>query len=308
MLVVPSANLRASIFMTVSMAGFTINDAITKLLSQSMNMGQVMFVRGVIATLLIGILAWRAGALKAPDKLFRPMVALRILGDVVATGSFLLALAHLPLPNATSILQALPLAVTLGAALVFSEPVGWRRWSAILVGFLGVMIIVRPGVEGFSAYSLLALLSVCCCAVRDLATKRIDDDVPSLFVSTATAAAVTVAGAVLVVPFGGWAPLDIRSTGLLVAAAVFLLFGYQFVIMSMRLGDISFVAPFRYTALIWSITLGIVMFGDVPDTAMIAGAAIIVLSGLYAFHRERVVGKHRPAAESTASAVANDGL
>ncbi|WP_157015471.1 DMT family transporter [Mesorhizobium xinjiangense] len=305
---VQSANLRASIFMSVSMAGFTINDGITKLLSQSMNMGQIMFVRGIIATALIALLAWRAGALQNPERLMRPMVVLRILGDVGATCSFMLALAHLPIANATSILQALPLGVTLGAAVLFAEPVGWRRWLAILAGFLGVLTIIRPGFEGFSAYSLLAFLAVCFCTLRDLATKCIDDDVPSLFVSTATAAAVAVAGATLTVPLGGWSPLDGANTALLAAAAIFLLFGYQFVIMSMRLGDISFVAPFRYTALIWSIALGIVLFGDIPDSAMIAGATIIVLSGLYAFHRERVVGRRRMAAESAPSTMAADGL
>lgn len=303
-----SPNLRGALFMAISMAGFTANDAIVKMVSDSMNMAQIMFIRGLFATLLIGVLAWHGGALRNARALLDPMVALRSASEVFATITFLVALANLPLANVSAILQALPLAVTMGAAIVFSEPVGWRRWLAIAAGFTGVMVIVRPGMEGFNAFSLSVLLCVLFCAVRDLATRRIAAEVPSMFVSTVTAAAVTVMGAGLIVPFGGWAPLDMADAALLLGAAVLLLFGYQFIIMSMRVGDISFVAPFRYTALLWAIVLGFLVFGDVPDAAMIAGATIIVGSGLYTLYRERVVGARKPAAESTGPAMAPDGL
>ncbi|TIS05882.1 MAG: DMT family transporter, partial [Mesorhizobium sp.] len=146
----------------------------------------------------------------------------------------------------------------------------------------GVLIIVRPGFEGFSAYSLLALASVACCAVRDLATKRIPQAIPTMLVSTATALAMTILGALLLPPMGGWTPMTAEATALLALAAVLVLIGYQFIIMAMRSGDISFIAPFRYTALLWSIVLGLVIFGDIPDLPMIVGAAIIIGSGLYA--------------------------
>lgn len=214
----------------------------------------------------------------------------------------------LPLANVSAVLQALPLAVTMGAALFLAEPVGWRRWLAILSGFGGVMIIIRPGFEGFNAYALLALVTVTFCAVRDLATRRIPDEIPSLLVSVTTAIAVTIGGGVLIVPFGGWTPVEAGEVGLLFAAAVLLLFGYQFIIMSMREGDISFVAPFRYTALLWAILLGFLIFGDVPDAAMIAGSMIVVGSGLYTLYRERKVGTALPAAESTGPAMAPDGM
>ncbi len=167
-----SPNLRGALFMAVSMAGFTVNDVITKGASETMNMGQVMLVRGLFATLLIGLLAWQRGALRSAPALRIRCVVLRVVGEAGATVGFLVALAHLPLANVSAVLQALPLAVTMGAALVFGEGVGWRRWLAILVGFAGVLIIVRPGFDGFSVYALLALLCVVFCAVRDLATKR----------------------------------------------------------------------------------------------------------------------------------------
>ncbi|TIO79190.1 MAG: DMT family transporter [Mesorhizobium sp.] len=303
-----SPNLRGALFMVVAMIGFTLNDAITKFSSESMNMAQVMLVRGAFASLFVGLLAWHRGALADPRAMLQPMVAVRVAGEAGATVSFLVALAHLPIANVSAVLQALPLAVTMGAALFFGEGVGWRRWLAIAVGFAGVLIIVRPGFEGFSVYSLLALTSVVCCAVRDLATKRIPHAIPTMLVSTATALAMTVLGALLLSPMGGWTPMSAGATALLALAAVLVLIGYQFIIMAMRSGDISFIAPFRYTALLWSILLGLVIFGDVPDLPMTVGAAIIIGSGLYALYRERVVGRRQTAAESTGPDMAPDGI
>ncbi|RUZ71615.1 EamA family transporter, partial [Mesorhizobium sp. M7A.F.Ca.US.003.02.2.1] len=155
-----SPNLHGALFMMVAMAGFTLNDAITKYSSQSMNMAQVMLIRGAFASLFVGLLAWQRGALARPGSMLQPLVALRVISEAGATVSFLVALAHLPIANVSAVLQALPLAVTMGAALVFGETVGWRRWLAIAIGFAGVLIIVRPGFEGFSVYSLSALASV----------------------------------------------------------------------------------------------------------------------------------------------------
>ncbi|WP_406871890.1 DMT family transporter [Aminobacter sp. P9b] len=303
-----SSNIRGSMFMVVAMAAFTFNDTLSKLAAETINPGQLMLVRGLFATTLISLLAWQQGALKGVGQFWHPMVFLRLVGEVGGTICFLAALPHLPLSNISAVLQALPLAVTMGAALFLGEGVGWRRWLAIVAGFGGVLIIVRPGFDGFNAFSLLALLSVAFCAVRDLATRKIPDHVPSLFVSTVTTIVITVTGALTIVPFGGWVPMTFELVLFLAGAAVLVLFGYQFVIMAMREGEISFIAPFRYTALIWAITLSVVVFGDIPDLAMMAGAAVIVASGLYSLYRERVVGHSRPAAESTSASMAPDGI
>lgn len=300
-----SPNLRGSLLMAVAMAGFTMNDSITKLTSSQMNFGQVMLVRGLFAIVLIGALAIHQGAIRPLRTLFVKSVALRIVGEVGGTVSFLAAITHLPLANTSAILQALPLTITLGAAVAFGEPVGWRRWSAITAGFVGVLIIVRPGVAGFNQFTLLALVSVLFCSVRDLATKRIPAHIPSLFITLLTTVTVTTAGAVILVPLGGWTPPSAHSVGLLALAAVLVLVGYQCVIMALRSGDISAIAPFRYTALLWALLLGYLVFGDVPDTMMATGASIIVASGLYAFYRERI--RHREVAAS-ASGLPPDGL
>lgn len=283
--------------MAVSMAVFTMNDSITKAVSSEMNFGQIMLVRGVFAVGFIALLAYHQGALRPLRTLLVRPVALRVIGEVGGTISFLAAIVHLPLANTSAIFQALPLVIALGAALMFGEPVGWRRWLAIAAGFVGVLIIVRPGLAGFNQFSVLALVSVVFCAGRDLATRQIPANIPSLFITLLTAAVVTVTGAVILVPLGGWTPPSSRALALLALAAVLLLIGYQCVIMALRVGDISAVAPFRYTALLWAMLLGYLVFGDRPDAMMVTGACIIVLSGLYTFYRERV--RHRLLAAST---------
>lgn len=285
--------------MVIATACFAMNDAITKFVSSEINFGQVIFVRGAIAMLLIGMLAVRNGAMRPIRTLFIAPVALRVIGEIGGAVCFLAAIIHLPLANIYSIFQALPLAVTLGAVMVFGEQVGWRRWLAITAGFIGVLIIVRPGVAGFNQFSLLALCSVMFCAVRDLATKRIPKEIPSLFITLLTTISVGTAGAVLLHPLGGWTPMSPRTMALLVAAAILLPIGYNCIILSLRIGDISAVAPFRYAALIWATLIGYAVFGEVPDAAMIVGAAIIVGSGLYALYRERIRDSARPAASAS---------
>jgi drug/metabolite transporter (DMT)-like permease len=283
-----SPNLRGAAFMAISMAGFTINDTFVKLATQEMNVAQIMFVRGLMASLMIAAMAWHFGALRPFSFIWKPGVLARSLGEMVATVTFLAGLSHMPIGNASAILQALPLAVTLGAVLFLGEKVGWRRWAAIFAGFLGVLIIVRPGMEGFSQYSLLILACVLAAAFRDLATRRAPADVPSLFMTLVTASMITLTGLALIAPFGGWTPMTGRSLAILFAAASFIIFGYLFIINAMRAGDIGFIAPFRYTSLIWALSLGFLVFRDVPDRTTLIGAALVIGSGTYSFYRERV--------------------
>jgi len=302
-----SPNLRAALFMVLAMAAFTCNDAITKSLTSQMNAGQIMFVRGIFATLFVGLLAWQQGALANLTRALNPLVLLRAVFELGATGFFLVALGHMPLANISAVLQSLPLAVTMGAALVLGEAVGWRRWMAITVGLAGVLIVVRPGFEGFNSYSVLALLSVVFCAARDLVTRRIPPDIHALLVSTVTAAFVTVVGSFAIGPLGGWMPLSATSTGALAAAAMLLIPGMIFLILAMRIGDVAFAAPFRYTALLWAIALGILAFDEWPDRYMLLGAGIVIASGLYSLYRETILGRRKPITETTAPAMAPDG-
>jgi drug/metabolite transporter (DMT)-like permease len=283
-----SPNLRGSLLMAVSMATFSVNDAIAKFLTVQMHFSQVMMLRGLFASVMIGALAVHQGALRPLRLLFVPSVALRISGEIGGSALFLVAVSALPLANVTAIVQSLPLVMTCGAVLILGEPVGWRRWLAIAAGFIGVLIIVRPGAEGFSQFTLVALLSVLFYATRDLVTKRIPAEIPTLFVTFLTAVAVTLAGAVFTLLHGDWTALSFHSLALLALAAVMTLIGFQCVILALRVGDVSSVAPMRYSQMLYAILLGYLVFGDVPDAMMVLGASVIVLSGIYTFHRERV--------------------
>lgn len=293
-----SPNLRGALFMSLSMAGFTFNDSIVKLLTGDLSVAQVMFLRGVIATLLIYLLARHRGALRPLRHLRDPWVALRIGGEVGGTLTFLIGLANVPLANASAILQALPLAVTMGAALFLAEPVGWRRWMAILAGFAGVLIIIGPGLEGFSPYALMIVGTVIFASARDIATRKVDPAIPSLFLSTVTAASVAVAGLLLIPAMGGWQPVSALQLGQIAVAACLLLVGYQFIIMAMREGEISFIAPFRYTSFLWAVLLGFLLFGEIPDLFMIIGGAIVIASGIYTLYRERIKSSQKPASRA----------
>lgn len=281
-----SDNTRGAALMALSMAGFTFNDALTKSVTDEMTVGQIMFVRGALTTLMVYIVARRLGALDHIRNLFQPLILCRIALETIAAITFLTALGQIPLANASAILQSLPLAVTLGAALFFREPVGWRRWSAIGVGFIGVMIIIQPGPEGFTLAALYVVISVITAAGRDLVTKKIDPNVSSFTVTLFTAASISFAGLLLIPVYGGWQPVSYDAFGTLIVASGFLFVGYQSIIMAMRTGEISFIAPFRYISLIWAVLLGFVFFGELPTLATLVGATIVIVSGLYTFYRE----------------------
>jgi drug/metabolite transporter (DMT)-like permease len=291
--------------MAAAMASFTVNDAITKAVSSEFNIGEILLVRGLFAIVLVAALASYRKALRSFRALLIGPVGLRVIGEIGGTLTYMAAISQMPLANASAIFQALPLVITLGAALVFGEPVGWRRWLAIAAGLVGVLVIIRPGAEGFSQAALLALASVGFCTVRDLATRSIPKELPTLFITLLTTVTVTTSGAVTLVPLGGWRAPSGHALGLLALAAVLILIGYQCIIVALRTGDISAVAPFRYFALLWAMLLGYLVFGHKPDGAMLAGAAIIVASGLYAFYREHI--RHRPVAATT-TGIPPDGL
>ena len=280
-------NVRGAIYMMLSMAGFVFNDTLMKSLSADLPMFQAIFLRGVAATVLIGTLAWHRRALwYRPSGAVVRIIGLRVIGEIGATVCFITALFNMPIANATAILQVSPLAVTLGAALFLGEAVGWRRYSAIIAGFLGVMLIVRPGSDGFTVYSVYALGAVVFFVLRDLVTRRLPPEVPSLFVTVISSISVASMAGIMVAA-DSWQPVTLYQLGILTLAAVFVLVGYLFGVMTMRVGDIGFISPFRYTVLIWAMILGFLVFGDVPDALTLVGSAIVVLTGLYAFYRER---------------------
>lgn len=281
------SNLKGALFMMASMAGFVMNDTMIKLVSEDLELFQAVFLRGVMATILLGLLAWHKGALVyRPARRDLKIISWRTFAEVGATFCFLTALFNMPLANATAILQSLPLAVTLAASLFLGHKVGWRRYLAISIGFIGVLIIVRPGTEGFNAFSLWALGAVFFVTLRDLLSHKLSPATPSIFVALFTSAAVMVLAG-LITATQEWRPVSMEIGLYLAGAAVFILVGYIAAVTAMRHGEIAFVSPFRYSVLIWALLLGFFVFNEIPDGWTITGSAIVVGMGIFTFYRER---------------------
>lgn len=286
-----SPNTLGALLMMASMASFTLNDTFIKLTDGQVPLPQLLFLRGLLSILLIVILSRWLGAIHF-DIARRDwgLIMVRSLAEVATAYFFLTALFNMPLANVTAILQMLPLSVALAAALFFNEPLGWRRMVAILLGFTGMLLIVRPGGEGFSLWSVYAMLAVLCVTVRDLATRRLTPGVPSMTVTLMAALVVTVCfGAVSVTTV--WVPVDPVVGALIAGSSVAIIGGYFFSVLVMRVGEISFIAPFRYTGLVFALILGFVVFGDWPERLTLVGAGIVVATGIFTLYRERVVAR-----------------
>ncbi len=282
-----SKNVRGALFMALSMAAFTLNDAMMKSVSDEMSMFQALFLRGAFSTALMVALAVAMGplTLRLPRR-DRTLVALRTLAEIAAAWFFITALFNMPLANASAIMQALPLTVTLAGAVFLGEAVGWRRLLAILIGFVGVMLIVRPGAEGFTIYSVYVVIAVVCVTVRDLTARMVSEETPSTTVAIAASFGVWVfAGVGLTTE--EWQPVSLGSAIALAGASITIVGAYLFSILTMRIGEIAFIAPFRYTSLLWALLLGLVVFGDWPDSLTLLGAAIVVATGIFSFRREQ---------------------
>jgi S-adenosylmethionine uptake transporter len=290
-----SDNTRGALLMSAAMAAFTVNDSFMKTLAGDLPLFQAIFLRGLAATLCLAIWAWATGAFRVSvARADWTRVAVRGVAEIGAAWFFILALFNLPLATVTAVLQALPLTVTLAAALFMGERVGWRRFTAIGIGFCGVLLIVRPGPDGFNAHALLALAAVVCVTLRDLVTRRLTPAMPSLLVAATVSGMVTVfAGLASITET--WAPLPADTALRVAGAAGFVILGYVFSVGSMRVGEIGAVAPFRYTALIWALILGLLVFGEWPDSLTLLGAGIVAATGLYTLYRERARRAPAPA-------------
>ena len=282
-------NLNGALLMMGSMAAFTFNDTLIKMTEGAVPLSQLLVLRGGLSSLLIlGLVIWLGSLKTRISSKDWGLIAIRSASEVAAAYAFITALLNMPLANVTAVLQVLPLTVTLGAAVVFKEQIGWRRMTAILIGFAGMLLIVRPGPDGFNIYAGYALLAVASVTVRDLVTRRLSKDVPSMMVTLAAAVIVTVFAGILSLG-QDWVPVSNKNAGLIVGSSFFILGAYLCSVLAMRVGDISFTAPFRYTGLIWALILGWVIFGDWPTPLTMLGAAIVVGTGLFTLYRERAL-------------------
>lgn len=282
-----SANLRGSLWMVAAMAGFAVEDMFLKAATAHIPLGQALLIFGLTGAAFFAILTKRAGeTLLHPALLSRPLL-IRSSFEVAGRLFYSLAVALTPLSTASAILQATPLVVVAGAALLFGEKVGWRRWTAITVGFLGVLMILRPGVEGFTLLSLVTVAGMIGFAGRDLATRAAPPALSNRQLGMIGMAMLAVAGGVILAVTGGAKLPDPTALLLTAAMTVCGIFAYNALTIAMRTGEVSVVTPFRYTRLVFAMILGILVFHERPDALTLAGSALIVASGLYTLTRSR---------------------
>ena len=282
-----SENIKGAIYMCLSMAGFVLNDAVIKYASADIGMYQSIFVRGCFAVIIIGIACIYNGAFKIiPNRLDHKLIIWRTLAEIFATITFLTALFYLPIANITALLQALPLTVTLAASWFLGEKIGWRRGVAILIGFIGVLLIIQPGTDEFNVYSILGIFCVIFVTIRDLVVRKFSAKISTLYVAFITATAIALVGGFLTFAYEGWIPMKLHEVILLFIASTLIFVGYFFAISAMRSGQVGFVSPFRYTIMIWAIILGYLIWGDIPNNLTLLGISIVIGMGIFTFWRE----------------------
>ena len=281
-------NRRGILLMVAAMGGFALEDMFIKWAAADLPTGQILLMLGVLGTPIFVLLARREGGQFLNRDIFDPALLWRNAGEMVGTFGFITALALTPLTSATAIFQAGPLAVTLGAAVFLGEKVGWRRWSAIFVGFIGVLIIIRPGLDGFELASLWSVLAVVGLSVRDVATRRIPGRITTAQVSAWGFVSVAVLGAIMLAVTGGAHLPSLFQAGCIGGALLFGVSAYWAITQAMRLGEVSVITPFRYARLIFAMIIGTLVFSERPDLLTLLGSALIIGSGLYTFARERM--------------------
>jgi drug/metabolite transporter (DMT)-like permease len=287
-------NLRGILAVLIGSTAYVLSDAMAKLLTAELPSSEIILVRGVIINMMMIAGVFILGASRPLSILFQPMMMVRLLGTGGATVFIILALRYLPLPTTTTVLQATPLIVTAGAAYFFGDKVGWRRAAAVCAGFLGVILIVKPGgMGGLGDAGFLILFALVCTTIRDLSTRGLPKDIPSIFVAAAGTVVSTVSGLVILPFDSAWVAPSAFAWTLMVVSAGFIFVATVFMTVGLRVGEIAVVAPFRYVPVPLAILLGFWLWGDVPDSVAWLGMALVLGAGLYTLHRERASLRRR---------------
>ena len=277
--------------MILAMAGFAFEDLFIKMLSAYFPISEVIMILGFTGSIVFLIIAIFQNAPIIHKDLLDKYVIMRTICELLGAVFFVTAIALTPLSSASAILQITPLLVTIGAVIFFREKVGWRRWSAVFVGFMGVLLILRPGFGGFMPASIFALLGSVFLAARDLSTRAMKVDLPSVTIALYAFIAFGISG-ILIIPFNS--PMVIPSLNQImyfIGASTFGVFAYYSLVISSRIGEMSVISPFRYSRIVFAMLLAIIILGERPDSFTLIGATIIVLSGIYTFVRENLLKK-----------------
>ena len=277
--------------MILAMAGFAFEDLFIKLLSTYFPISEVIIILGFTGTFIFFIIALLQNAPIIHKDLLNKHVIIRTICELLGAVFFVTAIALTPLSSATAILQIAPLLVTIGAVIFFKEKVGWRRWTAVFIGFIGVLLIVRPGFEGFMPASIFAILGSVFLAARDLATRAMQVKLPSVTIALYAFIAFGISG-ILIIPFNS--PMVLPKSNQIIyfiGASAFGVIAYYSLVISSRIGEMSVISPFRYSRIVFAMLLAIIILDENPDGLTLIGASIVVASGLYTFVRETVLKK-----------------
>ncbi|MCA0316571.1 MAG: DMT family transporter [Proteobacteria bacterium] len=299
-----SANRRGIIAMCTAMACFMTNDTLVKIVSTQLPAGEIIAIRGLFATILVLGWVFAMGHARDLPRIVSPLVMTRAGMEALVAFLFISALASIPIADITAIFLITPLLITALSGPLLKEQVGWRRWSAVAAGFVGMLLVVKPGGAGFVAGSAtaMALVSVVFCALRDIVTRFIDHRIPTIVVTLSTCATVGLFGLAMI-PFQTWVPPEPKHILILLAASVVLVIGNHAMILAFRGVEVSLVSPFRYSVMVWAIVSGITVFGEWPDWMSWTGIGLIVAAGLYTLHRERVRLRVRDAKTEAAATI-----
>ena len=284
-----SENFRGALLMMVCMGAFVLNDAFVRLAGNSLPLAQILFLRGVLTTLVLLTFAIYLGTFKVRVvKKDKWKIFFRSIAEALTAYFFLTAVLNMPFANVTALLQILPMTVTLAAALVFKEKVGLIRIILIIVGFLGVILIINPSADGFNLYSGYALIGVILITTRDLITRKLSVEVPTLLPTVSASFGVLLFSIILMAktPIQ---PLNIQNSFFIILAAFFIIFGYYTAVLVMRVGDISFISPFRYSAIIFALILGLIFFNEWPDLIALIGIFIATAAGGFLLYKNHSI-------------------
>ena len=284
-------NLKGILFMIIAMAGFAFEDLFIKMLSTYFPISEVIIILGFTGTVVFLIIALLQRAPIIHKDLLNKHVIIRTICELLGAVFFVTAIALTPLSSATAILQIAPLLVTIGAVIFFKEKVGWRRWTAVFIGFIGVLLLVRPGFEGFMPASIFAILGSVFLAARDLATRAMQVKLPSVTIALYAFIAFGISG-ILIIPFNS--PMVLPTSNQIIyfiGASAFGVIAYYSLVISSRIGEMSVISPFRYSRIVFAMLLAIIILDENPDGLTLIGASIVVASGLYTFVRETVLKK-----------------
>ena len=275
------------------MSAFVLNDAFVRLAGDSLPLAQILFIRGLITSVLLLAFAIYGGvfSLKVSKK-DKWRIFFRSIAEALTAYFFLTAVMKMPFANVTAILQILPMTVTLAAAFVFKEKVGIIRISLILMGFFGVVLIINPSADGFNLYAVYALIAVVLITIRDLITRKLSNEVPTLLPTVSASIGVLLFSVILLIntPLQ---PLNTQNSLFIFLAAFFIVFGYYTAVLVMRSGEISFISPFRYTAILFALILGFIFFDEKPDITAFVGIVIVMLAGIVLMMRNSSVQKNK---------------